>query len=167
MADFSSLNVTDHSLPYAGWVSSSRDRGSIDVLWSCCFTIFLCIWVATHPNAVAQSEGTYHRFQDKFRLAMIALLGPDFLFGIAAGQFSSAWRSVQVGFQCRTNPIYLHKADSCRHSKGTVISATASNGHWPMDSSLTWGASISRALISKWAFPSQLRNCTISFCMIT
>ncbi|KEY66030.1 hypothetical protein S7711_06938 [Stachybotrys chartarum IBT 7711] len=95
MAD-SSLNLTDVNAPHAGWVSSSRDRGSIDILWSACFTIFLCIWVATHPNAVAPNERTWHRFQDKLRLAMVALLGPDFLMALAAGQFSSAWRSVKA-----------------------------------------------------------------------
>jgi hypothetical protein len=96
MSDSSSLDLSDLDALHAGWVSSSRDRGSSDILWSAGVTIFLCIWVATHPNAVAPNEGTWHRFQDKLRLAMVALLGPDFLMGIAAGQFSSAWRSVKL-----------------------------------------------------------------------
>lgn len=95
------LNLANGTAPSAdiiiyGWVSSGKDRGTIDILWSCCFTIFLCCWVATHPNAGSLEDKWYHVFFDKFTLAMVGFLGPDFLFGIAFGQLSSARRSVRV-----------------------------------------------------------------------
>ncbi|KAH7327856.1 hypothetical protein B0I35DRAFT_2627 [Stachybotrys elegans] len=90
------LNFTDPHLPHAGWVSASRDRGSIDILWSCGVTLMLCCWVATHPNAYAPNSTTYHRFRHKVQLAALAISGPEFVLGIAAGQFCSASRSVRL-----------------------------------------------------------------------
>jgi hypothetical protein len=90
------LNYTDPHAPHAGWVSSGRDRGSIDILWSCCLTIVLCCWVATHPNALGPNDKSWHRFLDKLCFAFVGLLGPDFLYGIALGQFCSARRSVKI-----------------------------------------------------------------------
>ncbi|KAK3386897.1 hypothetical protein B0H63DRAFT_141938 [Podospora didyma] len=88
-------NATGHYDPKWGWVESGRDRGTLDLLWSCCVTIILCAWVATHPNAGSPKDKWFHAVLDKTSLAMIGLLGPDFLFGIAFGQFSSARRSVK------------------------------------------------------------------------
>lgn len=79
-----------------GWVASSRDRGTVDILWSSCLTIFLCVWMATYPNAPSPNDKWYHRFVDKVNLALIGFLGPDFLFGIAIGQLASARKSVKV-----------------------------------------------------------------------
>ncbi|KAI0099945.1 hypothetical protein GGR51DRAFT_564588 [Nemania sp. FL0031] len=85
-----------HNGTAVGWVSSSTDRGTIDILWSCSITIFLCCWVATHPNPGAATDKWYHPFIDKIHLTLIGLLGPEFLFGIALGQFSSARRCVRL-----------------------------------------------------------------------
>ncbi|KAF3012861.1 hypothetical protein E8E14_010940 [Neopestalotiopsis sp. 37M] len=89
-------NVTDFHAMVPGWVATSRDRGSIDILYSSCLTILLCCWVSTQPNAGSRTDKWHHRFIDKFHLAMVGLLGPDFLFGIAIGQLSSARRSVKL-----------------------------------------------------------------------
>ncbi|KAI1120294.1 hypothetical protein F5Y10DRAFT_290027 [Nemania abortiva] len=88
--------ATSHNSTLVGWVDSSTDRGTIDILWSCSITILLCCWVATHPNAAAPTDKWYHRYIDKFTLAWIGLEGPEFLFGIALGQLSSARRCVKL-----------------------------------------------------------------------
>lgn len=36
------------------------------------------------------------RFRDKFDLACLGILGPEFLFALALGQYDSARRSVEV-----------------------------------------------------------------------
>ncbi|KAL8387820.1 hypothetical protein RB595_009652 [Gaeumannomyces hyphopodioides] len=79
-----------------GWVASSRDRGTIDIMWSSCLTILLCVWMATYPNAPSPNDKWYHRFVDKANLALIGFLGPDFLLGIAVGQLVSARKSVKM-----------------------------------------------------------------------
>lgn len=50
----------------------------------------------TSERLLAYKDKWYHRLIDKIHLAMIGLLGPDFLFGIALGQLSSAHRSVKL-----------------------------------------------------------------------
>lgn len=79
-----------------GWMSSTDSRGTADVLWSSCVTIVLCVWVSTYPNVPAPKDRWYHRLADKVNLAMIGLLGPDILLALAAGQLSSARRSMVV-----------------------------------------------------------------------
>jgi len=79
-----------------GWVRSENDRGTANVLWSCCTTILLCVWVSTYPNVPAREDKWYHRFVDKVNLACIGFLGPDFLFGLSIGQLASARRSVKA-----------------------------------------------------------------------
>jgi hypothetical protein len=90
-----SLNTSDHQ-QIVGWKDSSDDRGSLDILWSCLVTLLLCAWVSTYPNAGSPHDKWYHPLLDKFNLAIITFLGPDFLFGIAIGQFASARSSVKV-----------------------------------------------------------------------
>ncbi|KAK1579338.1 uncharacterized protein LY79DRAFT_613956 [Colletotrichum navitas] len=89
------INQSDIYTTVNGWVAAGRDRGTIDILWSSILTIVLCVWAATQPNALSPKDKWYHGFYDKLSLAMIGLLGPDFLFGLAVGQLSSARRSVK------------------------------------------------------------------------
>jgi hypothetical protein len=99
MASNSSLNTTSidpSNNSTVGWISSSLDRGTIDILWSSWATIFLCVWISTYPNVQSPNDKRYHHFIDKLNLAMIGFLGPDLLFGIAIGQLSNARRSVKV-----------------------------------------------------------------------
>lgn len=92
-----------------GWVPSSTDRGTIDVLWSCCFTIVLCVWVSTYPNVPSKSDTWYERLIDKVNLAFIGLLGPDLLLGLALGQLGEARKIVRVSgsLSCRTKIMLL------------------------------------------------------------
>ncbi|KAJ8128804.1 hypothetical protein O1611_g4828 [Lasiodiplodia mahajangana] len=89
-------NTTKGNTSLVGWVNSSTDRGTIDLLWSCGFAVVLCIWVATHANVGSPNDKWYHRIIDKFHLSMICLLGPECIFAIAVGQLSSARRCVKL-----------------------------------------------------------------------
>ncbi|KAK1674854.1 hypothetical protein BDP55DRAFT_704504 [Colletotrichum godetiae] len=90
------INHSDINTSIHGWVAAGRDSGSVDILWSSLLTIILCVWAATHSNALLSKDKGYHGVLDKINPAMIALLGPDFLFGLAIGQLSSARRSVKM-----------------------------------------------------------------------
>lgn len=78
-----------------GWVSSPNSRGTLEIIWSCVFTIFLCCWTSVYANIPAASDGHWERFRDKFELAALGMLGPEFLFALALGQWQSARRSVE------------------------------------------------------------------------
>lgn len=79
-----------------GWVASGDDRGTIDILWSCCVVMILCVWVSTFPNVPSRKDRWFHHIIDKLNLMLIGYLGPDLLCGIAIGQLASARRSVKV-----------------------------------------------------------------------
>lgn len=79
----------------SGWTASPQGRGTFDIVLTCILTIILCCWTTVCPNVPALTDGRWAQFCDKFDLACIGLLGPEFLLGIALGQRSSASRSVQ------------------------------------------------------------------------
>lgn len=91
-------NITISEADQHWWTSSPSGRGTAGILSSCLITILLCCWNAVCPNVPALSDSKWNQFHDKVTLAMTALLGPEFLLGLAAGQYSSAKRSVKVGF---------------------------------------------------------------------
>ncbi|KAL2841357.1 hypothetical protein BJX68DRAFT_271231 [Aspergillus pseudodeflectus] len=84
--------------PTRGWVEEPRGRGTWSILSTCLLTISLCCWTSVCPNIPAKSEGTWARLRDKIHLALLAILGPEFLLMVAMGQWSSARRSVK-GFR--------------------------------------------------------------------
>lgn len=90
------MSTNGTNITVVGWFPSDDTRGTIDILWSCCVTLVLCVWVLTYPNVPSQSDEWYHAFIDKFNLAMICFMGPDFICVFAGGQLASARRSVKV-----------------------------------------------------------------------
>lgn len=78
----------------SGWVDQPNGRGTFDIIWSCLFTIFLCIWSVQCLNLPAQNENHWHVFKRKFKWALIAIFGPEFLMTFANGQWAAAKRSV-------------------------------------------------------------------------
>jgi hypothetical protein len=103
-----------------GWVSSPSGRGTANILSSCLATIFLCCWTAVCPNIPALSDSRWDQLHDKVTLAMIALLGPEFLLGIAAGQFTSAVQSVKASafYTCESkNANFCVGIQRAQHSR--------------------------------------------------
>src|SRR3984885_13612530 len=49
-------NCTAPSTP-VNFVLSNETRGTIDILWSCLFTIIACTWTVQHLNVPEQREG--------------------------------------------------------------------------------------------------------------
>lgn len=78
-----------------GWVAQPDGRGTFDIIQSCAFTIIICIWTSLCVNVGAPGETTRHQLIDKFNLACIGLLGPEFIIMLAIGQWRSALRSVE------------------------------------------------------------------------
>lgn len=86
-----------------GWVSQPDGRGTFDILFSCLFTVFLCVWVCLHLNVPARHETYWQQFRRKCRWAIQAIMAPEFVLGFAAGQKVEAKRSVdsfrEVGYR--------------------------------------------------------------------
>lgn len=90
-----SSNTTEVDFVY-GWQSSPNVRGTIDILWSCLFTIFLCSWTALHLNLRSPSESRWAYNLRKVRWMAQTLAGPEFVVWLTCGQRYEAKLSVKV-----------------------------------------------------------------------
>jgi hypothetical protein len=66
------------------YVSSADTRGTLDILWSCLFTIIACTWTVQHLNVPEQREG-----RDPGRLG-------DIKWGMKRGWTSTKWMLATV-----------------------------------------------------------------------
>ncbi|KAF8847141.1 hypothetical protein BDZ45DRAFT_552164, partial [Acephala macrosclerotiorum] len=78
-----------------GWTSSPNGRGTQDIIWSCVFTIFLCVWTVLTLNVPAKGTSQWRVLRTKLKWMAIAIFGPECLSIIAGAQWSIARRSVQ------------------------------------------------------------------------
>jgi hypothetical protein len=78
-----------------GWTSSPNSRGTIDIIWSCAFTMFLCSWSILCLNVSSPDDNVFYIFHRRFWLTCLCFLGPEFTLLNAAGQWVSARQSVK------------------------------------------------------------------------
>ena len=91
------------------FVSSPDSRGTLDILWSCLFTIFACTWTIQHLNIPEQrdheskNQDRLHRilykvkqeaksFWSNLKWMLITVVAPEFILGKAIGDFILARR---------------------------------------------------------------------------
>jgi hypothetical protein len=94
----SSINTTStdsSSIPTQGWTPSPNGRGTIDIIWSCALTIFLCSWTALCLNIPPSDWSLLKYTHQKNLIACEGILGPEFVVQTALGQWVSACRSVK------------------------------------------------------------------------
>jgi hypothetical protein len=85
---------TNQTVPLQGWTASPNGRGTIDILSSSVITLFLCSWSVLCLNVFPPSFSDPKKAWRKFIMAGICLLGPEFIFQLAVGQWSAARRSI-------------------------------------------------------------------------
>ena len=82
------------SVELRGWVPQPNTRGTLDIIWSCASTIFVCVWVMLHLNVPARKDGEITRFIRKLKWFTLAMLAPELVMLFAGGQWASARRSI-------------------------------------------------------------------------
>ncbi|KAF8063144.1 hypothetical protein FPV67DRAFT_1420894 [Lyophyllum atratum] len=65
-------------------------RTTAGIVWNCLITIFLCTWVAIHPNVPAPEEGWFNISLLRFKTMIYALLAPELMMWWAARQWLGA-----------------------------------------------------------------------------
>ncbi|KAI1421778.1 hypothetical protein F5Y12DRAFT_668383 [Xylaria sp. FL1777] len=78
-----------------GWMSSPNSRGSIDIIWSSFFTISLCTWTTLCLNIPHPNDSDLTVLLRKGKWMICAILLPEFVLIISAGQYALARMSVQ------------------------------------------------------------------------
>jgi hypothetical protein len=86
------MNATSTSLVY-GWIKSPNERGTIDIIWNCVSTVFLCSWSVLLLN-VPSKPGFRAYLGQKLSWMTFAIFFPELLAGLAQGQWLSAHQSV-------------------------------------------------------------------------
>ena len=72
------------------WVPGPSGRGTGSVLYSCVFTLGLCVWTALHLNIPPHGEGSWARWLRKVKWLLIALFAPEVVLYTAWYQFYHA-----------------------------------------------------------------------------
>ena len=88
-------NAAGESSKLQGWTPQPNGRGSIDIIWSNSFTIFLCSWSVLCLNLPAPRDSAFRRLRRKIYLTGLGILGPEFILLLALGQWEPARRSVK------------------------------------------------------------------------
>ncbi|KAF2467907.1 uncharacterized protein BDR25DRAFT_374204 [Lindgomyces ingoldianus] len=82
---------------WLGWVSKPNrpyGRGTLDILWSCLFTIFICTWTIQHPMVPGRDEKWQWISIRKVWLMAFTVIAPEMLIGSAIGEYLLANESV-------------------------------------------------------------------------
>ncbi|KAI1770562.1 hypothetical protein F4818DRAFT_432572 [Hypoxylon cercidicola] len=66
-----------------GWVSSAEFRGTLDLVWTCVFTLFTCLWASLHLNIPAPEDTEYTKFCRKLKWTCVAATLPEVVVGTA------------------------------------------------------------------------------------
>ena len=109
-ADSGGGNGDGMDLLQHGWANQPNNRGTLDILWSCLFTVFLCTWVMLCLNLPSPQESYWRTFLRKLRWMVLAIMGPEFVLAFAYGQWAAAKASVK-GFAALNQPDW-----SLRHA---------------------------------------------------
>ncbi|KAK5172746.1 uncharacterized protein LTR77_002866 [Saxophila tyrrhenica] len=78
-----------------GWQDSPDRRGTLDIVWSCVFSILLCLWTMLHLNVPTENDTYITIFWRKMRWLILGILAPELPMLFACGQYASAKRSVE------------------------------------------------------------------------
>ncbi|KAK5120488.1 hypothetical protein LTR85_006143 [Meristemomyces frigidus] len=91
-----SESSSNSSTPTQGWTSQPNGRGTIDIIWSCVFTIFLCSWSVLCVNVPAKTDKQWTILWRRLYLTGLGVLAPEVILQAALGQRLSAARSVKA-----------------------------------------------------------------------
>ncbi|KAF8242583.1 hypothetical protein K440DRAFT_527539, partial [Wilcoxina mikolae CBS 423.85] len=67
-----------------------RTRGTFQILYSCTFTLALCVYTAIHLNVLPRHEGNLIYYRRKTKWVLIALIAPEVVLYTAACQWRLA-----------------------------------------------------------------------------
>ena len=94
--------------PRTNYVASPDTRGTLDILWSCLFTIIACTWTIQHLNVPEQMDretrdlSWYKTLRRNVRGLMktlkwmlVTIVAPEYILGKAGADFYAAYESKQ------------------------------------------------------------------------
>ena len=67
-----------------------KRRTHFDIIWSCVVTLFICTWVAIHPNVPPRREGPIRSLWRRIKLMLWTLVVPELVLLWAYRQWAAA-----------------------------------------------------------------------------
>lgn len=134
----SNMSHGEHSPPRLGWTYGPDGRGTLDIIWSCIITMFLCSWSILCLNVPGPKESRFQVFWRKLSLTALGVLCPELTFSFAYGQWLQARQSVQdFNHASPGDSSALHKQSTWQSIQGIftctgLISENHSAKRWTM-----------------------------------
>jgi hypothetical protein len=73
------MNGTTTNPSHVGWVAEPpHGRGTVSLLYSCLFTIYICTWSAVHLNVPADDDASWEIKLRKVKWMVVAILAPEY-----------------------------------------------------------------------------------------
>ncbi|KAJ9602090.1 hypothetical protein H2200_013450 [Cladophialophora chaetospira] len=93
-------NSDDGSKDFLPWQDSPNVRGTMDIIWTCVFTILVCVWTVVHMNVPAppNTDTTVKLWLRRLKWVGNCCMVPEIVLLLAAGQWSFArvcWREMR------------------------------------------------------------------------
>jgi len=76
-----------------------KPRTHFDIIWSCVSTLFICTWVAIHPNVPPRGEGHIRSLWRRIKLMLWTLVVPELILIWAYRQWAAARLGITRGFK--------------------------------------------------------------------
>ncbi|KAI4190482.1 MAG: hypothetical protein L6R41_000787 [Letrouitia leprolyta] len=92
MSRISSSEVDNNQDAFVGWVDESPGRGTLGLIVTCLFTIFLCTWVVIHPRVCKRPV---LRISHKVALFLKSLIAPELIAVEGLQEWKQAQRMVK------------------------------------------------------------------------
>lgn len=78
-----------------GWVDQPNTRGTLDIVWTSVFTIFICTFTLLCLNLPAENDTSWKVTARRLFWMALAIAGPEFVLTAACGQLGTAQDSVK------------------------------------------------------------------------
>lgn len=115
---------TNSTTNIVSWAPNPDGRGTIDLLWSCFATVFLCTWSAIHPNLPALGEKGSRIFFRRLSYVLGCIIAPECYAALALWELSVA---LNYKAQVRYTACNKIPTDPCgRHLAGLFANASSS-----------------------------------------
>ncbi len=82
-----------------GWVDQPDTRGTIDIIWTNVFAVFICTFTLLCLNIPAANDTPWKITSRRLFWMGLAIAGPEFLLTAACGQLSTAQESVKAFYE--------------------------------------------------------------------
>lgn len=105
--------------PHVGYQPGGTSRGTLNLVWSCLSTIFICLYASVHTSVPNSNAAKWKKMVSKIGLVGIGLLAPEAIVMLSAADFFEAMRGTkELRRVLRNNPPSRTNVEKAERPKG-------------------------------------------------